>query len=88
MNWKLRFFVLFFAIGACNCLSAQGRADKDFEKARNLFAKGKTEQAETLLLKTTDKHSDYAPAHLALGGLYFVRKDFETAKRHLLIVVQ
>lgn len=88
MNWKLRLFVLFFAIGACNCLSAQGRVDKDFEKARNLFAKGKTEQAETLLLKITDKHSDYAPAHLALGELYFVRKDFETAKRHLLIVVQ
>lgn len=87
MNWKLWFFGLFFAIVSCNCLSAQGKADKDFEKARELFAKGKTEQAESLLLKITDKYADYSPACLALGELYFVRKDFEKAKHYLLSLV-
>ena len=88
MNWKLFFFGLFFTVGACLCLSAQDKADKEFEKARNLFSKGKSEQAEALLLKITNKYPDYSPAYLALGEFYFVCQRFDAAKGFLLTLVK
>lgn len=82
------FAIVFCLLAAGVCGFSQTKADKEFEKARVLLSRHEEDKAEELLLKIAGKYPDYPNAPLALGEMYFARKDYGRAKAYLISVVE